>query len=101
MADNPPRLTPQTARVLDCLITRSGLSGVEIGRLTGLASGTLYPLLLRLEDARLVSSEWETADPRDLGRPRRRFYSMTNLGLAFVRRAAAAQLGPLSRLASA
>lgn len=101
MADRSPRLTPQTARVLDCLITKSGQSGVQIGRSTGLASGTLYPLLLRLEDAGWVSSEWEATDPRELGRPRRRFYSMTNMGLARVRSAAIEQMGPLSRLALA
>ena len=99
MPSRTPRLTPQTARVLDCLIAEAALSGVEIARRTKLMSGTLYPLLIRLEDAGWISSVWEQADPSELGRPRRRFYSMTNLGLAQVRTAAADQLATLSRLA--
>lgn len=101
MKSSTPRLTPQTAMVLDALIGQDGLSGVEIGRRTRLASGTLYPLLLRLEDAGWVCSAWEVGDPRDLGRPRRRFYSVTNMGLARVKAAAANQMAALARLASA
>jgi DNA-binding PadR family transcriptional regulator len=56
------------------------LSGVQIGRETKLATGTLYPILLRLEQARWVESRWEDGDPHILGRPRRRFYRITALG---------------------
>lgn len=61
--------------------TKDEISGAEIGRLTKLQSGTLYPILLRLEEVGWVESRWETEDPRELGRPRRRFYQITGLGM--------------------
>ncbi len=77
-----PRPTHAKLQVLDVLL-RSGAGGAfgaAISRDTGLKSGTLYPLLLRLEDDGWVSSEWEIAEPEDLGRPRRRYYRITALG---------------------
>jgi PadR family transcriptional regulator PadR len=64
------------------------LSGAQIGRTTKLPTGTLYPILLRLERARWVESHWEVGDPHVLGRPRQRFYRITALG---ARSAAAAR----------
>ena len=71
-----------TLKVLAILMSslRDELSGAEIGRETKLASGTLYPILLRLEHAKWLESRWETEDPKALGRPRRRFYRLTGLG---------------------
>ena len=59
---------------------RDELSGAEIGRFAKLASGTLYPILLRLEEAGWLASRWEVEDPRELRRPRRRFYRVTGVG---------------------
>jgi PadR family transcriptional regulator PadR len=59
---------------------RDELSGAEIGRATKLPSGTLYPILSRLEQAHWLESRWETDDPHALGRPRRRFYHLARLG---------------------
>lgn len=77
------RMTPQTLRVLAalCEAHRDELSGAEIGRSTKLATGTLYPILMRLERAGWVQSRWEDGDPSDLGRPRKRFYKITGLGI--------------------
>lgn len=82
MTMDEPRLTAQTLKVLGILMSHplDEVSGAEIGRATKLASGTLYPILLRLEQARWVDSRWETGDPHKLGRPRRRFYQITSLG---------------------
>jgi DNA-binding PadR family transcriptional regulator len=76
------RLTPQTIKVLQAVLERprDGRSGAEIAKDTGLASGTLYPILMRLEKAGWLASEWETGDPSELGRPRRRFYRVTASG---------------------
>lgn len=60
--------------------TQDEISGAEIARSTKLASGTLYPILLRLEEAGWVESRWETEAPQELGRPRRRFYKITGVG---------------------
>jgi len=76
-------LSAQTLKVLGALMSvpQDGLSGAQIGRETKLASGTLYPILLRLEQARWLESRWEEGDPSVLGRPRRRFYYVTALGV--------------------
>jgi DNA-binding PadR family transcriptional regulator len=60
-------------------------SGADIARATELQSGTLYPILMRLEQAKWVQSAWEDGDPHTLGRPRRRFYSVTALGAKSAR----------------
>jgi DNA-binding PadR family transcriptional regulator len=77
-----PRMSAQTLKVLGSLLgdPRDELSGADIARLTELASGTLYPILLRLEGAGWLASRWEKGSPTDLGRPRRRFYRLTALG---------------------
>ncbi len=82
-----PRITSQVLRVLGALMLnpRADMSGADIARATKLQSGTLYPILLRLEQAKWVQSSWEDGDPRELGRPRRRFYSVTALGAKSAR----------------
>jgi DNA-binding PadR family transcriptional regulator len=64
-----------------------GLSGAEIARTTGLASGTLYPILFRLEKSAWLQSEWEDINPSEAKRPRRRLYRVTALGEAETRAA--------------
>src|ERR1700730_18550943 len=82
MSLNEPQVTRQTLEVLAALMEcqPEGLSGAQISRTTKLASGTLYPILMRLEQAGWLKSQWETGDPHTLGRPRRRFYQVTGLG---------------------
>ncbi|WP_350174599.1 MarR family transcriptional regulator [Erythrobacter sp.] len=75
-----PRLTPQTVRVLAGIFDNPGSSGAEICKLTSLPSGTVYPILARLEGAGWLRSNWENIDPSEAGRPRRRFYSLTAEG---------------------
>lgn len=53
---------------------------------TGLLSGTLYPLLMRMADQGLVEAEWR--EPAQSGRPARHAYRLTAAGLAFARAAA-------------
>lgn len=47
----------------------------------GVRSGTIYPLLARLESAGWLESSWEKIDPRVQGRPRRRLYRLTADGI--------------------
>lgn len=54
--------------------------GLEIAGLTGLASGTLYPILARLQERGLVESCW--LDPERPGRPPRHGYRITTAGRA-------------------
>ena len=84
-----PRITGPTLKVLGALLSSGSaeLSGAEISRATKLASGTLYPILFRLERAGWLESRWEDDDPKVLGRPRRRFYHATALGARNARAA--------------
>lgn len=84
-----PRISAQTLRVLATLMSspRDELAGAEIGREAKLASGSLYPILDRLERAGWLASRWEVEDPHALGRPRRRYYRVTALGAAKAREA--------------
>jgi len=81
-------MSAQTLKVLGSLLSdpRDELSGADIARLTKLPSGTLYPILLRLEGAGWLSSRWEDGSPIELGRPRRRFYRLTALGAQRAKR---------------
>jgi PadR family transcriptional regulator, regulatory protein PadR len=51
--------------------------GFELMQHTGLQSGTLYPILARLESAGWITGHRETVDPSAAGRPARRFYTLT------------------------
>ncbi|MGD2070487.1 MAG: PadR family transcriptional regulator [Gemmatimonadota bacterium] len=82
------RITYQGACVLQAL--SRGLSyGFDIMELTGLASGSVYPILRRFEEHGLVESEWEdTEQAHAVGRPRRRHYRLTGTGHAELAAAA-------------
>lgn len=57
--------------------------GFDIMDATGLPSGTVYPVLSRLERDGLVGSSWEDeAVAMSEGRPARRYYEMTGDGSA-------------------
>lgn len=58
-------------------------------RLLNISSGSLYPILMRLENDGFISSKWEEEDPRDLGRPRRRLYRICGKGEKLLREALA------------
>lgn len=89
MSDTDLRLSQPSLRVLRFLLThpRDKNSGAAIAKAARVGSGTLYPLLARLEKAGWLIGEWETADPREVGRPRRRFYTLTGLGHRCAQRA--------------
>ncbi len=55
--------------------------GFDIMTITGLASGTVYPALRRLEDATYVASKWEKpATAQAAQRPPRKYYEVTKPG---------------------
>jgi len=77
------RMSLQTLRVLEVFLDRptDELSGADVIKRGGLASGPLYPILFRLETAGWFVSRWEKIDPGTAGRPRRRLYRLTSTGL--------------------
>ncbi len=77
---SPIRMTQATSLILRALAT-GHQHGFEIMEVTGLASGTVYPVLRRLEGDRAVESTWEAEEvARQAGRPRRRVYSLNERG---------------------
>ena len=74
----------QTLRVLEAFLENPAgeLAGADVQKRSKLASGTLYPILLRLESAGWFVSRWESIDPAHMGRPRRRLYRLTPSGLS-------------------
>jgi PadR family transcriptional regulator, regulatory protein PadR len=66
--------------------------GYALAGQTGLKSGTLYPILIRLADRGLVEACWEDGQPA--GRPRRHLYRLTADGLASATVALAAAARP-------
>lgn len=87
-----PRLTPQTVAVLRALSATPATPrwGRDIAKETSLKSGTLHPILARLEQAGIVRSHWEEPGAHeDQGRPRRRYYLLTPGGAEAARLAIA------------
>jgi len=83
------RFSAQTRAVLAALEAdpAAWLHGYLIAKQTGLKSGTLYPILIRLAEQRLIETRWEDEQPA--GRPRRHLYRLTGEGLAVARTALA------------
>lgn len=80
-----PNTSAQTRELLNAMLrqSRAWHYGYELSRLTGLQSGTLYPLLMRLGDQGLLESCWQ--QPEREGRPPRHAYRLTSTGLEFAR----------------
>jgi PadR family transcriptional regulator PadR len=84
------RRSPQTTLVLAEFLQaeQEWRYGYDISRNTGLRSGTLYPILMRLADHGLLKTSWETAQT---GRPPRHMYRLTRDGLRYAREQVAAR----------
>jgi PadR family transcriptional regulator len=81
----PPNASRQTRQLVAAMAERPRLwrHGYDLSKQTGLKSGTLYPLLMRLGDQGLLESEWQ--DPERPGTPPRHAYRLTPAGVAFAR----------------
>ena len=79
------RITEPTLDVLEVLLRahRDGrdVHGWEIKKATRRAGPTVYGVIDRLEDAKLIEGHWEHQDSSDKG-PRRRYYRLTGAGVA-------------------
>jgi DNA-binding PadR family transcriptional regulator len=84
-------MTIPTQLVLRALLADPAreMYGVEIGDAAELPSGTVHPILARLEAAGWLESRWEEVDVREVGRPARRYYRLTSQGVAEARDALA------------
>jgi DNA-binding PadR family transcriptional regulator len=81
------RMTIPTQLVLRVLLDDSAAEryGYEIGEAAGLPSGTVHPILARLEGAGWLESRWEEVDAAEVGRPPRRYYRLTADGVTAAR----------------
>jgi PadR family transcriptional regulator PadR len=61
--------------------------GLEICKAAELPSGTLHPILARLERCGWLESRWEDIEPTEEGRPRRRYYRLSPYGAERARAA--------------
>ena len=79
-----PRLSTETRLVLERFLERptDWRYGYELSRATGLKSGTLYPILMRLEKYALLEAQWVTTKA---GTPPRHTYRLTPNGLELAR----------------
>lgn len=86
-------VTPKMADVLKIFLedTAQPRYGFELMRRTGQPSGTLYPILAKLERARWLTGGKEDIDPGVEGRPARRFYRISGAAATVAR-------GELARL---
>lgn len=78
-------LSPHARTVLAVLLDAAGRwsHGYELARLADVKSGTLYPLLIRLEAQGYLEAEWQ--QPAEGGRPPRHAYRLTASGMQLAR----------------
>lgn len=94
------KVTAAVAAVLGSLMESPDADhyGLELMRSTGLPSGTLYPILVRLQRAEWLAAHWEDVDTSAAGRPARKYYRLTPDGAAAAHRELTAVYRRLSRL---
>jgi DNA-binding PadR family transcriptional regulator len=94
------KFSPQTLSVLAALCKQPSQwwHGYELAKQTGLKSGTLYPILIRLADRGLMEAHWQDEQPT--GRPRRHLYRLTPEGLAMAGAVLMATASPQSAAAA-
>ena len=95
-----PRFSAQTLSVLAALRDEPSQwqHGYALAKQTGLKSGPLYPIVIRLADRGLVEACWQ--DEPTPGRPRRHLYRLTAAGLASARAALADAARPAATRAA-
>ena len=79
-----PNASPQTRALLATLLNTPDdwWHGYDLSQETGLKSGTLYPILMRLKEQGLLVSEW--CEPSQPGRPPRHVYQLSATGRALA-----------------
>lgn len=97
MVSTEPRLSTDALKVLGAMLEdpMAWYYGLQLSRNAHISTGTIYPMLARLENAEWLESRWEEQGPKDEGRPRRRLYRLTGSGA----QAAMEQIDEIARLA--
>src|SRR5688572_22550592 len=102
MSPSVRRMTLSTQLLLRAMLEHPDRAtyGLELCNAAGLASGTIHPILARLEGLGWVTSEWEDVDPNEVGRPRRRYYRLSPDGIEKARDALDRARTPVTRLSN-
>lgn len=79
------RSSAQTLSVLEALLAqpKAWRHGYDLSLETELKSGTLYPVLMRLDERGFLDSKWEESDIQ--GRPPRKMYRLNVKGVAYAK----------------
>lgn len=79
------RFSRQTLTILEALLARPSQwhYGYAISRQTSIPSGTLYPILMRLDKSGWLETCWEDSVPQ--GRPPRHLYRLSGNGREWAR----------------
>lgn len=80
------RTLSSTARTILAILADAGAGwshGYDLCRQAGIKSGTLYPLLIRLEAQGHLEAQWQP--PAEPGRPPRHAYRLTATGRRLAR----------------
>jgi len=95
------KLTKPLERVLRVFLadTSARRYGYDLMKAARLPSGTLYPMLARLQDQGLVTSEWEPPPADAGGLPPRKYYQLTGEGVRAARLELAQAAGGAPRTA--
>ncbi len=89
-----PRVTPATLDVLAAFVWEPDeLHGFAIAQAVRRPTGSIYPILSRLERAGFLSSHWEAEHPHP-GKPRRRLYRLSPDGFMEARKLLEARRSP-------
>ncbi len=99
------RASKQTLKLLGALTAKAASwhYGYALSRETGLLSGTLYPILMRLEERGWLETQWETPlapEEKRGGRPPRHMYRLTTGGTAWALEALSAARGSKATVGS-
>jgi PadR family transcriptional regulator PadR len=83
----PFRITTTLVQVLEVFLADPAAEryGLDVMRVTGCPSGTVYPILVRLQKIGWLQAHWEDIDPVEAGRPARRWYRLTPDGVESAR----------------
>jgi PadR family transcriptional regulator PadR len=75
----------QSRIILEALLSRplEWQHGYDLAKMVGLSSGTLYPILIRLNARGLLDAKW--MEPERPGRPARHAYRLSPDGLSYAR----------------
>jgi PadR family transcriptional regulator PadR len=94
-----PHSSPQALALFAALVAAPDhwRHGVSLTQETGLKPGTLYPLLIRLNEAGFLEAEWRP--PERPGRPARHVYRLTAAGRALAAERLACGAAPVIQTA--